>query len=212
MTDPPSPARGQGLLRRRVRLRRRGRCSSATPTTPVASGSPAGSPTGSTCAPASGCSTSPAAAAPPHCCSPREYGAPVDGVDLRPPTSPAAGTAAGRRPRRAGRLHGPATPSTFPSPDEAFDAVVCECAFCTFPDKPTAAAEFARVLQPGGRLGITDVTVDPDRPARRADQARPPGSPASPTPARSTSTPQLLTAAGLRVTHTERHDDGDRSR
>ena len=39
-----------------------------------------------------------------------------------------------------------------------FDAVICECAFCTFPDKPTAAAEFARVLKPGGRVGLSDLT------------------------------------------------------
>ncbi len=40
-----------------------------------------------------------------------------------------------------------------------FDAVVSECSFCTFPDKATAAAEMARVLTPGGRLGLTDMTV-----------------------------------------------------
>jgi len=40
----------------------------------------------------------------------------------------------------------------------SFDAVVCECAFCTFPDKATAAAEFRRVLRPGGRLGLSDLT------------------------------------------------------
>jgi ubiquinone/menaquinone biosynthesis C-methylase UbiE len=39
-----------------------------------------------------------------------------------------------------------------------FDALVCECAFCTFPDKGGAAAEFARVLRVGGRLGLTDLT------------------------------------------------------
>jgi arsenite methyltransferase len=39
-----------------------------------------------------------------------------------------------------------------------FDAVICECALCTFPDKPTAASEFARVLKPGGRVGISDLT------------------------------------------------------
>lgn len=38
------------------------------------------------------------------------------------------------------------------------DAVICECAFCTFPDKPKAASEFARVLKPGGRVGLSDVT------------------------------------------------------
>jgi len=42
--------------------------------------------------------------------------------------------------------------------DKTFDAVICECAFCTFPDKPSAAAEFARVLRPGGQVGLSDLT------------------------------------------------------
>jgi arsenite methyltransferase len=42
--------------------------------------------------------------------------------------------------------------------DGAFDAVICECAFCTFPDKRAAADEFARVLRPGGRVGLSDLT------------------------------------------------------
>jgi arsenite methyltransferase len=54
-----------------------------------------------------------------------------------------------------------------PFDDGAFDAVVSECSFCTFPDKAAAAAEMARVLRrpdpvaghPGGRLGLTDMTV-----------------------------------------------------
>jgi arsenite methyltransferase len=40
------------------------------------------------------------------------------------------------------------------------DVVICECAFCTFPDKPTAAREFVRVLRPGGQVGLSDVTRD----------------------------------------------------
>lgn len=45
-----------------------------------------------------------------------------------------------------------------PFPDACFDAVVCECAFCTFPDKPTAASEMTRVLRHGGLVGISDLT------------------------------------------------------
>lgn len=45
-----------------------------------------------------------------------------------------------------------------PLDDASVDAVVCECAFCTFPDKVGAAAEFARVLRPDGRVGLSDLT------------------------------------------------------
>ncbi|HEX5503652.1 MAG TPA: methyltransferase domain-containing protein [Thermomicrobiales bacterium] len=45
-----------------------------------------------------------------------------------------------------------------PFADGAFDALVCECAFCTFPDKRAAAREFARVLRPGGRVGLSDLS------------------------------------------------------
>lgn len=46
-----------------------------------------------------------------------------------------------------------------PFDDVSFHAVISECSLCTFPDKRTAVEEMMRVLQPGGRLGITDVTV-----------------------------------------------------
>ena len=45
-----------------------------------------------------------------------------------------------------------------PLPDESVDALVCECAFCTFPDKPEAARELARVLRSDGRVGLSDIT------------------------------------------------------
>lgn len=45
-----------------------------------------------------------------------------------------------------------------PLADGSVDAIVCECAFCTFPDKAAAAREFCRVLRPGGRLGLSDIT------------------------------------------------------
>jgi ubiquinone/menaquinone biosynthesis C-methylase UbiE len=44
-----------------------------------------------------------------------------------------------------------------PCLDGWFDAVTCECAFCTFRDKRTAAGELARVLRPGGVLGLADL-------------------------------------------------------
>lgn len=92
-----------------------------------------------------------------------------------------------------------------PVDDAAFDAVVCECAFCTFPDKATAAAEIARVLRPGGQVGITDIWLDPATldpelqglagliaciaDARPIDEVR-----------------SILETAGLAVTSVERHD------
>jgi hypothetical protein len=92
-----------------------------------------------------------------------------------------------------------------PVDDASYDAVVCECAFCTFPDKASAAAELARVVRPGGQVGITDVWLDPTkldpelqglagRIACIAD-ARPIDEVCS-----------ILEAAGLVVTNVERHD------
>jgi ubiquinone/menaquinone biosynthesis C-methylase UbiE len=51
-----------------------------------------------------------------------------------------------------------------PFPDASFDAVVCECAFCTFPQKALVAREFARVLCPGGLTGLSDLTRGPSLP------------------------------------------------
>jgi SAM-dependent methyltransferase len=93
-----------------------------------------------------------------------------------------------------------------PFNDGTFDVALCECAFCTFPDKPTAASELARVVRPGGRIGISDVWLDPGslepqlaglagRVACIAD-ARPIPEVAA-----------LLGAVGLRVDHIERHDE-----
>ncbi len=49
-----------------------------------------------------------------------------------------------------------------PFEDGEFDAVVCECAYCTFPNKAAAAREFHRVLRPGGRVGLSDLTRSGD--------------------------------------------------
>src|SRR5258708_17174686 len=52
-----------------------------------------------------------------------------------------------------------------PVSDGTFDAVICECAFCTFPDKATAASEFLRVLKPGEQVGLSALTRTGDVPA-----------------------------------------------
>jgi arsenite methyltransferase len=135
----------------------------------------------------------------------RDYGVEVSGIDLSD-ANVALANGAAQAAGLAGQVRfevGDA--ERLPVEAGAFDAVVCECAFCTFPDKPTAAAELARVLRPGGRLGITDVTVNPARlPAELSGlgawiacvaDARPLPEYAD-----------LLSDAGLRVTHTERHD------
>ncbi len=52
-----------------------------------------------------------------------------------------------------------------PLPGGTFDAVICECAFCTFPNKACAALEFWRALKPGGQVGLSDVTRTGEVPA-----------------------------------------------
>lgn len=92
-----------------------------------------------------------------------EFGVQVDGVDLgETSVARAWALAAERGIEHRVRFHvGDA--ERIPFDDATFDAVICECAFCTFPAKPVAAAEFARVLRSGGRLGLTDVTLEPAR-------------------------------------------------
>jgi arsenite methyltransferase len=93
-----------------------------------------------------------------------------------------------------------------PFPDGSFSAVVCECALCTFPAKDAAAAEFARVLAPGGRVGITDVWLEPDR--LDPDLRGLAGRVACLADARPIAELRaLVERAGLVVTRVERHDD-----
>jgi ubiquinone/menaquinone biosynthesis C-methylase UbiE len=49
-----------------------------------------------------------------------------------------------------------------PWPDGVFDTVVNTMAFSGFPDGARAMAEMKRVLRPGGRLVLVDVTFPPD--------------------------------------------------
>jgi ubiquinone/menaquinone biosynthesis C-methylase UbiE len=43
--------------------------------------------------------------------------------------------------------------------DNTFDAVICECSLCLFPDKDQATKEMFRVLKKDGSLGISDVVI-----------------------------------------------------
>jgi len=92
-----------------------------------------------------------------------------------------------------------------PLGNESADAVICECAFCTFPDKPLAAREFARVLRRGGRVGLSDITRVPDRSDELNDLM---AWIACLADARSAETyAAWLTDAGLAVAVVEAHDD-----
>ncbi len=135
-----------------------------------------------------------------------EYDVTVDGVDLGEATVAAAraATAEAGLGQRVRYHLGDA--ERIPLPDAAFDALVCECAFCTFPDKAAAAAEFARVLRPGGRVGITDVTItDTGLPDELSTLAAWVACIADARPVADYS--RILSDAGLIVTHTEQHDD-----
>jgi ubiquinone/menaquinone biosynthesis C-methylase UbiE len=87
-----------------------------------------------------------------------------------------AHVASGRARRRGPRpefVVGSAT--DLPFPDASFDRVLAlECAF-HFPDRRRFFAEAARVLRPGGVLGVADVLVEPwfARMLRRADRVVP---------------------------------------
>jgi SAM-dependent methyltransferase len=135
----------------------------------------------------------------------REYGTRVDGLDLSP-ANVALGQGAAAGAELGDRVaFSVGDAEQLPYPDYSFDAIVCECAFCTFPDKAAAAAQFARVLRPNGRLGITDVVAEPDRLPRELTTII--GRIACIADARPLDGyVDLLAGAGLRVTRSERHD------
>ncbi len=50
---------------------------------------------------------------------------------------------------------------SLPLRSRAFDVAVCECSMSLFINKVQAVAETARLLRPGGRFGLSDVTIEP---------------------------------------------------
>lgn len=86
------------------------------------------------------------------------FGCEVTGIDLGTQNVAQANRAAAER-CLGERVHFQcADAESLPFDAGRFDALLCECAFCTFPDKGRAASEFARVLRVGGRLGLSDLT------------------------------------------------------
>ena len=58
-----------------------------------------------------------------------------------------------------------------PLPASTIDVVISNCVINLSVDKPTVFAEIARVLVPGGRIGISDIVADDElTPAQRAER------------------------------------------
>ena len=93
----------------------------------------------------------------------RQLGCAVVGLDLSPESARAAQEGALRE-DVADRVHFVAADAErLPLPDASVDGVLCECALCLFGDKERAMREIVRVLRPGARLALSDVTASPDR-------------------------------------------------
>jgi SAM-dependent methyltransferase len=93
----------------------------------------------------------------------RDFGCLVTGVDYGDAAVRGAQEAADAAGLcdRVGFVAGDA--GALPFEADEFDAVLCECSLSTFPDKGGAVAEMRRVLRPGGRVVISDVTADQGR-------------------------------------------------
>ncbi|WP_218145130.1 class I SAM-dependent methyltransferase [Nocardioides luteus] len=114
-----------------------------------------------------------------------EYGLSVDGVDLSERSLDRARATAEAAGLTARFHHGDA--ESLPLANGGWDVVMCECALCTFPDKPTAIAGPACCARAAGPASPTSPPTMTG--SRRSSPVSAPGSPASPTPAPPPSTP-----------------------
>jgi arsenite methyltransferase len=92
----------------------------------------------------------------------QQFGCQVVGIDFSGQNIGSANDAAARQDLAAQVQFQQSDAERLSLADASFDAVICECAFCTFPDKSAAAREFARVLKPDGALALSDLTRGPD--------------------------------------------------
>jgi len=87
-------------------------------------------------------------------------GCAVVGIDVSGPGAAAAASRAREAPPAPAVRFACGDAEALPLADASVDGALCECAFCLFPDKPAAAREIARVLRPGARLALSDVTAE----------------------------------------------------
>jgi ubiquinone/menaquinone biosynthesis C-methylase UbiE len=133
------------------------------------------------------------------------FGCEVLGIDYSGPNVEQANEAAAAKGLYPLVSFRPGDAERLPVDDASFDAVICECAFCTFPDKPAAAHQFARVLRDCGRVGLSDLTRGPVLPKELDSLLAWVACIADAQPVESYV--QYLSAARFRVEQTEQHDD-----
>lgn len=100
-----------------------------------------------------------------------------------------------------------------PLAEASLDGIVCECVLSLLPDPQLAVAEFARVLRPGGKALVSDLTFMPCETA--AGSSRAPSRSASSSCTDGALDPQLMAIgfvdAGLRLLAVEDHRDAMRA-
>jgi ubiquinone/menaquinone biosynthesis C-methylase UbiE len=91
----------------------------------------------------------------------------ITGLDVSATFVALAQQAAGRAGVAVDFLQGDVT--AMPFDDDQFDLIICQAAFKNFSQPLTAINEMHRVLRPGGRAIIQDMSADADGPAIRAE-------------------------------------------